>query len=63
MPTPAELPLIVQRVLAAQPIVDMHTHLYPPNFGHAGPDGLMLWGLDDLSATSLRDRVRASSAS
>ena len=48
MPTPAELPLIVQRVLAAQPIVDMHTHLYPPNFGHAGPDGLMLWGLDDL---------------
>ena len=48
MPTPAELPLIVQRVLAAQPIVDMHTHLYPPNFGHAGPDGLMLWGLDEL---------------
>ena len=44
-PTLAEL---VQRILAVQPIVDMHTHLYPPSFGHAGPDGLMLWGLDDL---------------
>ena len=48
MLTQAELPLIVKRVLAAQPIVDMHTHLYPPSFGHAGPDGLMLWGLDEL---------------
>ena len=48
MLTQAELPLIVKGVLAAQPIVDMHTHLYPPSFGHAGPDGMMLWGLDEL---------------
>ena len=43
-----ELPAVVTRVLAAQPIVDMHTHLYPPSFGSSGPDGLMLWGLDEL---------------
>jgi hypothetical protein len=42
--------------LAAQPIVDMHTHLYPPGFGTPVPDasgktdpgGLLLWGIDEL---------------
>src|SRR5882757_4338552 len=42
--------------LAAQPIVDMHTHLYPPSFGtpvpnssgKTDPAGLMLWGVDEL---------------
>ena len=48
MLTAAELPELVKRILAAQPVVDMHTHLYPPGFGSTGPDGLMLWGLDDL---------------
>src|SRR5215203_3868507 len=46
----------VARVLADRPVVDMHTHLYPPSFGtpvpHAGgmvdPSGLMLWGVDEL---------------
>ena len=53
---PAELPAIVAQILAAQPIVDMHTHLYPPSFGTpvanrtgiTDPNGLMLWGLDEL---------------
>ena len=48
MITPAELPMLVTRILAAQPIVDMHTHLYPPSFGSAVADGLMLWGIDEL---------------
>ena len=42
--------------LRAQPIVDMHTHLYPPSFGTPVPNssgktdatGLMLWGVDEL---------------
>ncbi|HRK30167.1 MAG TPA: hypothetical protein PLD59_03735 [Tepidisphaeraceae bacterium] len=46
----------VASVLAAQPIVDMHTHVYPPTFGTpvanaAGapdPTGLMLWGIDEM---------------
>jgi hypothetical protein len=46
----------VTRVLAKQPIVDMHTHLYPPSFGtpvanktgKVDAAGLMLWGLDEL---------------
>jgi hypothetical protein len=54
--TPTELPTLVRSTLAATPVVDMHTHLYPPSFGtpvpHRGqpvdPKGLMLWGLDEL---------------
>jgi hypothetical protein len=46
----------VRKVLSDQPIVDMHTHLYPPSFGtpaagsskNADPAGLMLWGIDEL---------------
>ncbi len=46
----------VHQALRDQPIVDMHTHLYPPTFGTPVPnrtgktdrDGLMLWGLDEL---------------
>ena len=29
--------------MSAQPVIDMHTHLYPPGFGD-----LMLWGIDEL---------------
>src|SRR3954469_2537848 len=46
------------KALRAQPIVDMHTHLYPPSFGTPVPNsggagnidanGLMLWGVDEL---------------
>src|SRR5688572_4034554 len=46
----------VHDALARQPIVDMHTHLYPPGFGtpvpnaagRTDPAGLMLWGVDEL---------------
>lgn len=46
----------VRAALDAQPIVDMHTHLYPPSFGTPVPNasgkvdanGLMLWGIDEL---------------
>jgi hypothetical protein len=46
----------VTRMLRKQPIVDLHTHLYPPSFGTPAAnktgkvdrDGLMLWGLDEL---------------
>lgn len=46
----------VTTALADQPIIDMHTHLYPPTFGtpvanatgQSDPAGLMLWGVDEL---------------
>jgi hypothetical protein len=46
----------VMKVLAKQPVVDMHTHLYPPAFGTPVPNktgkvdanGMLLWGLDEL---------------
>ncbi|HWE95829.1 MAG TPA: hypothetical protein VG269_17825 [Tepidisphaeraceae bacterium] len=46
----------VQRALAAQPVTDLHTHLYSPGFGTpvanatgiTDPSGLMLWGVDEL---------------
>lgn len=45
-----------RQILRSQPIVDMHTHLYPPTFGTPVPNssgktdanGLMLWGIDEL---------------
>lgn len=46
----------VQKVFADTPIVDMHTHLYPPSFGtpdagsagNPDKDGLLLWGVEEL---------------
>jgi hypothetical protein len=46
----------VRSALIRQPVVDMHTHLYPPSFGtppagrsgRADPAGLLLWGIDEL---------------
>jgi len=54
--SPEGLSDAVGRALGAQPIVDMHTHLYPPTFGtpvpnatgQTDPAGLMLWGIDEL---------------
>ncbi|MCS7033879.1 MAG: glucuronate isomerase, partial [Phycisphaerae bacterium] len=54
--SPADIPRIVTDALSSQPIVDMHTHLYPPTFGtpvanatgRVDPTGLMLWGIDEL---------------
>jgi hypothetical protein len=59
MPTPLQpdqIEAAVTYALARQPIIDMHTHLYPPAFGTpvanasgpADPSGLMLWGVDEL---------------
>jgi hypothetical protein len=47
---------LVAALLAEQPVVDVHTHAYPPSFGTpvpnaggtADPAGLMLWGIDEL---------------
>jgi len=33
----------VRRVLSETPVIDVHTHIYPPSFGE-----LMLWGIDEL---------------
>lgn len=46
----------VQTAIDRQPVVDMHTHLYPPSFGtpmagprgKSDPNGLLLWGVDEL---------------
>jgi hypothetical protein len=40
----------VSQALARQPITDLHTHCYAPRFGDSsqGPDGLLLWGIDEL---------------
>ena len=46
----------VNDAVQRQPVVDMHTHLYPPSFGtpvpnktgKTDPNGLMLWGVDEL---------------
>ena len=51
-----QIPPAVARALAAQPVRDMHTHLYPPTFGtpvpnatgRTDPAGLLLWGIDEL---------------
>lgn len=39
----ADLPRVVDDIVAATPVVDMHTHLFPPQFGP-----LSLRGIDDL---------------
>src|SRR6478735_6671375 len=47
---------IVTETLRKQPIVDMHTHTYPPSFGtpvanktgQVDKKGLLLWGSDEL---------------
>lgn len=34
---------VVEEVLEATPVIDIHTHLFPPSFGKLG-----LWGIDEL---------------
>jgi len=43
MRTDSELRSAVARAIRETPLTDIHTHLYPPNFG-----GLLLRGVDDL---------------
>lgn len=52
----SEICSAVDDALAGQPVVDLHTHLYPPSFGttlagrsgKVDPKGMMLWGIDEL---------------
>src|SRR5438067_9215796 len=52
----SDLPQVVRDAIQRQPVVDMHTHLYPPSFGatlggksgRSDPAGMMLWGIDEL---------------
>ncbi len=54
--TPAEITKQIDQALATEPVIDIHTHLYPPSFGttlggssgKSDPDGLLLWGIDEL---------------
>lgn len=54
--TAKTLPKTVQTILAAQPVTDMHTHVYSPGFGtpvknisgFTDPRGLLLWGIDEV---------------
>jgi len=51
-----EISSAVKKALDAQPVIDMHTHLYSPAFGtpvsnatgKTDPNGLLLWGIDEL---------------
>ncbi|MEO1497702.1 MAG: glucuronate isomerase [Planctomycetota bacterium] len=50
-----DLSATVERIVAETPVWDLHTHLFTPAFGTplgrgvaADPDGLMLWGIDEL---------------
>src|SRR5581483_8183701 len=54
--TKTQIASVVTDTLTKQPIVDMHTHTYPPSFGtpvqNATGDvdkkGMLLWGVDEL---------------
>jgi hypothetical protein len=56
MSAPIDIAGTVKAALQKQPIIDMHTHLYPPSFGtpmggksgKSDPAGLLLWGVDEL---------------
>ena len=43
VPTTTQLSQWVDDAIATTPVYDLHTHLYPENFG-----SLMLWGIDEL---------------
>src|SRR5215213_7138414 len=54
--TKSQIASTVAETLQKQPIVDLHTHTYPPTFGTPVPHnggavdtkGLLLWGIDEL---------------
>src|SRR5215213_10100758 len=56
-PQPAPVDQWVDDAVASTPVYDLHTHLYPPNFGP-----LMLWGIDELLTYHylIGEAVRAS---
>lgn len=45
----AKLEQLVRKAVWAQPVSDLHTHVYEPGFGASPePGGLLLWGIDEL---------------
>ncbi len=49
--TDPNLSATVHRIVADQPVTDLHTHCFAPRFGHSTDGtgrGLMLWGIDEL---------------
>ncbi len=42
-PSPDQISQWINEAVASTPVYDLHTHLYPPNFGN-----FMLWGIEDL---------------
>lgn len=54
--SPEQIAEATRRIVAAQAVWDVHTHLYPPTLGTplqgagraADPQGLLLWGIDEL---------------
>lgn len=47
----AQLQEAVRRIVADQPVTDLHTHCYTPKFGDSSDGsgkGLLLWGIDEL---------------
>lgn len=49
--TSNELRNLVKRIVADQPVTDMHTHCFAPRFGHCADGtgkGLLLFGIDEL---------------
>ena len=40
---PEQVVPVVRRIVDEIPVLDIHTHIYPPAFG-----GLLLWGIDEL---------------
>lgn len=52
----SDLSAMVRRIVRETPVWDLHTHLYPASFGtplpgkagSADPNGLLLWGVDEL---------------
>lgn len=45
----SQLAKVVSRIVQAQPVTDMHTHVFAPAFGSSPtPGGLLLWGIDEL---------------
>mmetsp|Transcript_50869 Transcript_50869/g.115540 ORF Transcript_50869/g.115540 Transcript_50869/m.115540 type:complete len:112 (+) Transcript_50869:132-467(+) len=44
----AEVESLVLRVVAELPVVDLHTHLFPPTYSRTSGIGLFLSGVDEL---------------
>ena len=55
--SPEQIGAWVEHAVASTPVYDLHTHIYPPNFGP-----FMLWGIDELITYHylIAETIRAS---